>query len=243
MSKQRLDSILVERGLAENKSKAQALIMAGEVSVNGAKFTKAGTMVSADVEIRVAQKLPYVSRGGLKLGHALKEFKIDVKGMTCLDVGASTGGFTDCLLQQGAVKVYALDVGYNQLDYRLRQDKRVTVMEKTNAHYPFELPEKVSLATMDISFISLTMVIPNVLPHLTPAGELVALFKPQFEAEKREVGKGGVIKDPAVHARLIGRFIVWMNEYNLRLLNLVASPILGAEGNKEFLIHLRPAAS
>jgi len=240
MSKCRLDSLLVERGLVENKSKAQALIMAGEVSVDGVKISKAGTMVSAEAELQVAQKLPYVSRGGLKLEHALKKFEIDVKGMICLDVGASTGGFTDCLLQRGASRVYALDVGYNQLDYRLRQDKRVVVMEKVNAHYPFELPEKVNLATLDLSFISLTMVIPNVLPHLVPSGRLVALFKPQFEAARGEVGKGGVIRDPAVHAGTIGKFIIWVNEHNLRLLDLVASPVLGAEGNTEFLIYLRP---
>ncbi|MDD5495075.1 MAG: TlyA family RNA methyltransferase [Dehalococcoidia bacterium] len=240
MSKCRLDSLLVERGLVENKSKAQALIMAGEISVDGVKISKAGTMVSADAEIHIAQKLPFVSRGGFKLEHALKEFEIDVKGMICLDVGASTGGFTDCMLQRGAGRVYALDVGYNQLDYRLRQDKRVVVMEKVNAHYPFELPEKVNLATLDLSFISLTMVIPNVLPHLVPSGRLVALFKPQFEAARGEVGKGGIIKDPAVHARTIGKFIIWMNEHDLRLLDLVASPVLGAEGNKEFLIYLRP---
>ena len=240
MTKQRLDSLLVTRSLAENRSKAQALIMAGDVVVNGNIVTKAGSLISDGAEIRLSEKLPYVSRGGLKLEHALKEFGIDVTGMICLDVGASTGGFTDCLLQHGAKKVYALDVGYGQLDYRLRQDQRVTVMEKVNAHFPFDLPEKVDLATMDLSFISVTKVIPNILPHLAPPGEMVVLFKPQFEANKEDVGKGGVIKDPAIHARTIGNFIVWINENNLKLLNLAASPILGAEGNKEFLIHLRP---
>jgi 23S rRNA (cytidine1920-2'-O)/16S rRNA (cytidine1409-2'-O)-methyltransferase len=239
MPKQRLDSLLVSRGLSENKSKAQSCIMAGDVIVNGQAVTKAGSLVPEDADIQLKAKMPYVSRGGLKLEHALKEFKIDVKGLTCLDVGASTGGFTDCLLQHGTDKVYALDVGYGQLDYKLRKDNRVIVMEKVNAHYPFDLPEKVDLATMDLSFISTTMVIPNVLPHLHSPGELVVLFKPQFEADREDVGKGGVIKDPAVHTRTLSKFVIWMNENRLRLINLAASPILGAEGNKEFLIYMR----
>jgi len=186
------------------------------------------------------EKMPYLSRGWLKLAHALQEFGIDAQGLVCIDVGASTGGYTDCLLQHGAEKVYALDVGYGQLDYKLRQDSRVVVMEKVNAHYPFDLPEKIGLAVMDVSFISVSMVLPNVLPHLVKEGGLVVLFKPQFEAERGDVGKGGVIRDPAVHAGTISHFIVWMNSNRLRLLNLAASPILGAEGNKEFLLHLRP---
>ncbi|MCX6001229.1 MAG: TlyA family RNA methyltransferase [Chloroflexi bacterium] len=240
MPKLRLDSLLVARGLADNKSRAQAAIMAGEVTVNGNVMTKAGSTVPEDADIRLKEKMPYVSRGGLKMAHALQEFGIDVKGLACLDVGASTGGFTDCLLQHGAERVYALDVGYGQLDYKLRQDGRVVVMEKVNAHYPFDLPGEVSLAVMDVSFISVTSVIPNVLTHLSKEGELVVLFKPQFEAGRDEVGKGGVIKDPAVHARTIGRLVVWMNSNRLKLLNLAASPILGAEGNKEFLVQLRP---
>jgi 23S rRNA (cytidine1920-2'-O)/16S rRNA (cytidine1409-2'-O)-methyltransferase len=155
-------------------------------------------------------------------------------------VGASTGGFTDCLLQKGATRVYALDVGHGQLDYRLRQDQRVTVIEKVNAHFPFDLPGAVSLATVDVSFISVTAVIPNILPHLQSDGELVVLFKPQFEADRQEVGKGGVIKDPEVHARCIGKFINWINLSSWSLLNLTASPISGADGNKEFLMHMRP---
>jgi 23S rRNA (cytidine1920-2'-O)/16S rRNA (cytidine1409-2'-O)-methyltransferase len=240
MPKQRIDTLLVARGLADNKSRAQAAIMAGEVTVNGSVMTKAGSPVPEDADVRMKEKMPYVSRGGLKLVHALQEFGIAVKGLACIDVGASTGGFTDCLLQHGAVKVYALDVGYGQLDYKLRKDSRVVVMEKVNAHYPFDLPGKVSLAVMDVSFISVSMVIPNVLPHLVKEGELVVLFKPQFEAEREDVGKGGVIRDPAVHARTISHFVTWMNSNRLRLLNLAASPILGAEGNKEFLLHLRP---
>jgi len=210
------------------------------VTVNGNVMTKAGSTVPEDADIQLKERMPYVSRGGLKLAHALQEFGIDVKGLACLDVGASTGGFTDCLLQHSAERVYALDVGYGQLDYKLRQDSRVVVMEKVNAHYPFDLPGEVSLAVMDVSFISVTSVIPNVLTHLSKEGELVVLFKPQFEAGRDEVGKGGVIKDPAVHARTISRLVIWMNSNRLKLLNLAASPILGAEGNKEFLVHLRP---
>jgi 23S rRNA (cytidine1920-2'-O)/16S rRNA (cytidine1409-2'-O)-methyltransferase len=216
--------------------------MAGDVSVNGSVVSKAGSMVAEDAEISLKEKMPFVGRGGFKLQYALNEFNIDVKGFTCLDVGASTGGFTDCLLQRGAVKVYALDVGTNQLDYKLRKDNRVIVMEKVNAHYPFDLPEKVDIATMDLSFISTTMVIPNVLPHLAAPGELVILFKPQFEADREDIGKGGVIKDPAVHTRTLSKFVIWMNENRLRLINLAASPILGAEGNKEFLIYMRKIA-
>jgi len=238
--KQRLDTLLVSRGLADNKSRAQAAIMAGEVTVDGKVMTKAGNPVPEDADVQMKEKMPYVSRGGLKLAHALQEFGIDAKGLVCIDVGASTGGFTDCLLRHGAEKVYALDVGYGQLDYKLRRDSRVVVMEKVNAHYPFDLPEKIGLAVMDVSFISISMVIPNVLPHLVKEGELVILFKPQFEAERGDVGKGGVIRDPALHARTISHFIVWMNSSRLRLLNLAASPILGAEGNKEFLLHVRP---
>jgi 23S rRNA (cytidine1920-2'-O)/16S rRNA (cytidine1409-2'-O)-methyltransferase len=242
MSKIRLDTLLVNRGLFENKSRAQASIMAGEVIINGSSVTKAGSLVQDDADVRLKERMLYVSRGGLKLKHALKEFQIDVTGRVCLDVGASTGGFTDCMLQHGASKVYALDVGYGQIDYKLRQDSRVAVMEKVNAHFPFDLPEKVDLATMDLSFISITMVLPNVLPHLRPPGNILALFKPQFEAARDEVGKGGVIKDPALHARLLGNFTIWMNENRLRLINQAASPILGAEGNKEFLIYMRKIA-
>jgi len=240
MPKQRLDSLLVARGLSENRSRAQAVIMAGEVTVNGSLMTKAGCLVSADAEILLKEKMPYVSRGGLKLEHAFKEFGINVSGLVCLDVGASTGGFTDCLLQHGADRVYALDVGHGQIDYGLRRDNRVTVLEKVNAHYPFNLPGKVGLATVDVSFISATMVIPNILPHLVPDGEVVVLFKPQFEADRKDVGKGGVIRDPAVHVRCIGKFVSWMNSNSWSLLDLTASPISGADGNREFLIHMRP---
>jgi 23S rRNA (cytidine1920-2'-O)/16S rRNA (cytidine1409-2'-O)-methyltransferase len=241
MTKQRLDNLLVARELAENKKMAQALIMAGKVAVSGRVITKPGTPVDENVSLELAEKLPYVSRGGIKLAHALDEFKLDVASLTAMDAGASTGGFTDCLLQRGARRVYAIDVGYGQLDYKLRQDPRVVVMERVNAHYPFSLPEKVNIATIDLSFISVTKVIPNVIEHLMEPGYIIVLFKPQFEAKRKEVPKGGVIKDPQIHARVLGRFIVWTTEHDLRLRGLVASPILGAEGNKEFLVFLTPS--
>jgi len=240
MPKQRLDNLLVSRKLAENKSKAHALIMAGEVTVDGKEASKPGSMIDEDAAIVIAEKLPYVSRGGMKLAHALVEFKLDVTGLRALDIGASTGGFTDCLLQRGANKVYALDVGYGQLDYRLRQDPRVVVMERINAHFSFTLPEKINLATIDVSFISATKVIPNIIPHLEPPGYIIVLFKPQFEAKKKEVGKGGIIRDALVHSKVLGRFVVWLNEQEMTLHNLISSPILGAEGNREFLILLTP---
>jgi len=238
MPKQRLDNLLVFRGLAENNKKASALIMAGEVTVDGKEATKPGSMVDENAAIELAEKLPYVSRGGIKLAHALDEFKLDVTGLTALDVGASNGGFTDCLLQHGAKKVYAFDVGYGQLDYRLRRDQRVVVMERVNAHFPFDMPEKINLATIDVSFISATKVILNVIPHLSPPGYIVLLLKPQFEAKKQEVGKGGIIKDASIHSKVLGRFVVWLNEQEMTLHNLISSPILGAEGNREFLILL-----
>ena len=215
--------------------------MAGEVTIAGKVTTKPGSLADENASLEIAEKLPYVSRGGFKLAHALDEFKLNVTSLTAMDIGASTGGFTDCLLQRGAKRVYALDVGYGQLDYKLRQDPRVVVMERINAHYPFSLPEKVSLATMDLCFISVTKVIPNIVGHLIQPGRIIVLFKPQFEAERKEVARGGIIKDPQVHARVLGRFIVWAVEHGLRLGGLVASPILGAEGNKEFLVLLTPS--
>ena len=214
------------------------MIMAGEVTAAGKVISKPGSLVDENASLEVAEKLPYVSRGGIKLAHALDEFRLDVTSLTAVDVGASTGGFTDCLLQRGASRVYAIDVGYGQLDYKLRQDSRVVVMERINAHYPFSLPEKVNIATIDLSFISVTKVIPNITGHLIQPGYIIVLLKPQFEAERKEVGKGGIVKDPQVHARVLGRFIVWAVDHDLRLGGLVASPILGAEGNKEFLILL-----
>jgi 23S rRNA (cytidine1920-2'-O)/16S rRNA (cytidine1409-2'-O)-methyltransferase len=241
VAKKRLDNLLVTRELAENHKMAQALIMAGDVTVSGKVITKPGTLIDESAELKLAEKLPYVGRGGIKMAHALDEFKLNVTSLTATDVGASTGGFTDCLLQRGAKRVYTIDVGYGQLDYKLRQDPRVVVMERVNAHRPFPLPEKVNIATIDLSFISVTQVIPNVVDHLTQPGYIIVLFKPQFEAKRQEVGKGGIIKDPQVHALVLGRFIFWVTENDLRLQGLIASPILGAEGNQEFLVFLTPS--
>ena len=223
----------------ESRSKAQALIMAGEVMVAGKPVIKPGTLVNEEAAITILEPPPFVSRGGVKLDYALEQFQIDVSSKVVADIGASTGGFTDCLLQRGASRVYAIDVGYGQLDYRLRQDPRVVVMERVNARYPITLPEKVELATIDLSFISVDKVIPSVAKLLKSSGYLLVLFKPQFEARRGEVGKGGVIKQPIVHARVLGRFIAWLTEHGFRLGGLVASPILGASGNKEFFVLLR----
>lgn len=235
----RLDNLLVERGLAESRSKAQALIMAGEVLVKGNAAVKAGMLFDEGVEITVIEAPPFVGRGGIKLEHALDEFGLNVSGVVAADIGASTGGFTDCLLKRGASRVYAVDVGYGQLDYRLQQDERVVVMDRVNARYPLSLPEQVDLTTIDVSFISVAKVIPSVASLLKESGYLVVLFKPQFEAKKREVGKGGVIRSPQVQARVLGRFITWFTGHGFRLGGLVASPILGASGNREFLMLLR----
>jgi len=223
----------------ESRAKAQALIMAGEVVVVGKPNIKPGTLVNEEAAITILEPPPFVSRGGIKLDYALQQFQLDVTDKVIADIGASTGGFTDCLLQRGASRVYAIDVGYGQLDYRLRQDPRVVVMERVNARYPITLPEKVELATIDLSFISVEKVIPSVVKLLESSGYLLVLFKPQFEARRREVGKGGVIKQPIVHARVLGRFIAWLTEHGYRLGGLVASPILGASGNKEIFVLLR----
>ncbi len=239
MTKRRVDTLLVERGLVESRSKAQALIMAGEVMVDGKTVTKSGTLVTEEAAITVIEPPPFIGRGGLKLDYALDRFQLDVSSKVVADVGASTGGFTDCLLKRGASRVYAIDVGYGQLDYRLRQDSRVVVMERVNARYPITLPEKVDLATIDVSFISVEKIIPSVAQLVKQGGNLVVLIKPQFEARRREVGKGGVIKQPGVHARVLGRFIVWAIEHSFRLRGLIASPILGASGNREFFVLLK----
>jgi len=215
--------------------------MAGEVSVGGKTIIKAGTLVAEEAAIDILQPPPFVSRGGTKLDHALDRFQLDVTSKIAADIGASTGGFTDCLLQRGAGRVYAVDVGYGQLDYRLRRDKRVVVLERVNARYPISLPEKVDLATLDLSFISVEKVIPPVAKLLKDEGYLVVLLKPQFEAQRSEVSKGGIVKKPLVHARVLGRFIAWMASHGFRLGGLVASPILGAEGNMEFFLLLRLA--
>ncbi len=229
----------MERGLAESRAKAQALIMAGEVDVEGKAAIKPGTMVAEEVAITLLQPPPFVSRGGIKLDYALERFRLDVSSRVAADIGASTGGFTDCLLQRGTSRVYAVDVGYGQLDYRLRQDKRVVVMERVNARYPISLPEKIDLATIDLSFISVEKVIPSVARLLKEDGYMLVLLKPQFEAKRNEVGKGGVVRQPLVHARVIGRFIAWAVKKGFRVGGLAASPILGASGNREFFVLLR----
>lgn len=246
MAKRRLDTLLVDRGLAESPEKAQALVMAGVVRVNERPAPKPGVMVSDDVSVDVAEGPRFVSRGGEKLEHALEAFGVDVSGLVAADVGSSTGGFTDCLLGRGASRVYAVDVGRGQLDYRLRQDQRVVVMEGVNAR-DLSLAERVDFAAVDVSFISLRRVLPAVAGVLRRealnrgSGTIVALFKPQFEAAKEEVPRGGVIKAPLMHATLIGRFVRWCTDNGFRVLSMTASPILGAEGNREFLFWLRPA--
>lgn len=222
----------------QSRAKAQALIMAGKVVVAGKAVAKPGTLVVEEAEITLVEPPPFVSRGGVKLDYALSCFQLDVSSRVVADIGAATGGFTDCLLKRGASRVYAIDVGRGQLDYRLRQDPRVVVLEGVNARYPISLPEKVDLATMDVSFISVEKVIPSVARLVKNGGHLVVLIKPQFEAERPEVGKGGVVRQPLIHARVLGRFIIWAAEHNFRLRGLVASPILGASGNAEFFIRL-----
>lgn len=238
VAKQRIDLLLVSRGLAESRAKAQAMLMAGEVMTGGKPVLKGGILVPEDADISIVQRPAFVSRGGLKLAFALEQFKLDVAGKTIADIGASTGGFTDCLLQRGAFRVYAIDVGTAQLDYRLRKDRRVLVMEGINARFPLNLPEKVDLVTIDVSFISVEKIIPSAREILKKDGFLIILIKPQFEAKREEVGKGGVIRNPEVHSRVLGRFILWSVNNKCRLLNLVASPILGSSGNSEFLVLL-----
>jgi 23S rRNA (cytidine1920-2'-O)/16S rRNA (cytidine1409-2'-O)-methyltransferase len=237
--KRRIDILLVEKGLVESREKARVMVMEGAVTADNRKIVKPSALVDENVDIQITQSPPFVSRGGLKLDYALDQFGVDVNGLVAVDVGASTGGFTDCLLKRGASKVYAVDVGYGQLDYRLRQDPRVVVMERVNARHPFKLPELVHLATIDVSFISLEKVVPTVAGLVKSGGYIIALVKPQFEAGRRQVGKGGLVKDPQVHAAVLGRFINWAVDHGFRLLGLVASPILGADGNKEFLVLLQ----
>ena len=236
--KRRIDRLLVERGLAVSLKKANALLMAGQVTTDGRRIDKAGTLVDAAADVHLAVSAPYVGRGGIKLAHALQEFLPDITGAVALDVGASTGGFTDCLLQHGARRVYALDVGYGQIHQRLRNDPRVAVLERVNARNPFQLPEPADLATVDVSFISLTMVLPRVIEHVRTGGHILALAKPQFEAARSEVGRGGVVRDPEVHAAVLARLIAWVVGHDLRLRGLTPSPLLGDAGNREFFLLL-----
>ena len=239
--RERLDKLLVERGLSVSREVGRAQILAGEVLVNDQPITKAGTLVAIDSAIRLKSKtLPYVSRGGIKLEKALKEFQIDVRGKIALDVGASTGGFTDCLLVHGASRVFAVDVGYGQLAWKLREDPRVVVFEKTNIRYVelTHLPSPVDLATIDVSFISLKLVLPQVKSLLVSGGEVVALIKPQFEVGKGKVGKGGVVRSAEEHQRVIDDISVAARAPGFVVCGVTESPLLGPKGNKEFLMHL-----
>lgn len=243
-SRQRADVLLVERGLVESRERAQALIMAGAVLTPSGPVPKAGTFLTADIPLEVRARLPYVSRGGVKLSHALdtwaEAYGIPLNGVTALDAGASTGGFTDCLLQRGAARVYAVDVGHGQLHYRLRRDPRVVSMEKVNVRYPFRLPEPVDLLVADVSFISLTMALPEPLSHLRVDGYAIVLIKPQFEAPRGAVGKGGVIRSEALRADILSRVQSWLAARDdVALLDTIPSPIAGDAGNREFLALLR----
>ena len=240
--KERLDVLLVKRNLAESREKAKAVIMAGNVFVEGQREDKAGTTFPDTVQIEVrGHVLPYVSRGGLKLEKAIANFDVSVDGKVCTDVGSSTGGFTDCMLQNGAVKVYSIDVGYGQLDWKLRNDPRVVCMEKTNIRYvvPEDLQEPADFSSIDVSFISLTKVLLPVRNLLTENGEIVCLIKPQFEAGREKVGKKGVVRDPAVHLEVIEKVIAYAQSIALEPRHLSFSPIKGPEGNIEYLLHLK----
>ena len=238
MSKTRLDMLLTERGLAETRSKAQGMIMAGEVMVDGQKIDKPGSKVLLDAKIDLKTKKRFVGRGGEKLEGALRAFPVITQAMRCADIGACTGGFTDCLLQHGATKVYAIDVGYGQLDYRLRSDPRVVTMERTNARYVDSLPEPIDLVVADVSFISLKLIIPKAQAWLTSTGQMVVLIKPQFEAGKDEVGKGGIIRDKEVHRAVLLAICQFIEQTELVVSGLTRSPIQGSDGNIEFLAWL-----
>ena len=238
MKKVRLDILLVNKGLAESRNKAQALIMAGKVRVDDQVATKAGMAISVEAAVTVDDELPYVSRGGLKLAAALDSCKINPIELVCADVGASTGGFTDVLLQRGAAKVYAIDVGYGQLAWKLRQDERVIVMERTNARHLNSLPEGVDLVTIDASFISLKLILPAVVKWLNNSALVVALVKPQFEAGRSQVGKGGVVRDPEVHRQVLLEIIDYAIQLQFSISGLIPSPITGPAGNHEFLLCL-----
>lgn len=240
-NKKRLDVLLTERLYAETRSKAQAIIMSGNVYVNGQKADKPGMSFEETVEIEVRGAVcPYVSRGGLKLEKALRDFGVKPEGFVCSDSGASTGGFTDCLLQQGAKKVFAIDVGYGQLDWKIRSDERVVVMERTNIRYvtPDDLGEPLDLSVIDVSFISLKIVLPTIKTLLKPTGQVLCLIKPQFEAGKDKVGKKGVVREPETHKEVLDSFVALANELNFKILGLTFSPVKGPEGNIEFLGHL-----
>jgi 23S rRNA (cytidine1920-2'-O)/16S rRNA (cytidine1409-2'-O)-methyltransferase len=241
-SKRRLDVALVDKGLVSSRQRARALIMAGKILVNRLPAVKAGMLISADDSIELkGGDIPYVSRGGLKLEGALNELSLSIPGCTCLDVGASTGGFTDCLLQNGAVRVYAVDVGYGQMAWKLRQDPRVVVIERTNIRQmpPKMIPEAVDVATVDVSFISLKIVVPAIRSFLKSDGFILALIKPQFEVGKDQVGKGGVVRDSKLHDEVIAELSAFFASNGFACLNVIPSPILGPKGNREFFILLQ----
>jgi len=244
--KKRLDILVVEKGLAPSREKAKALIMAGQVFVEGSREDKCGTSFEETKRIEVrGDTLRYVSRGGLKLEKAMESFPLRLSGKICMDVGASTGGFTDCMLQNGAEKVYAVDVGYGQLDWKLRQDSRVVVMEKTNIRYvkPGDIDDRLSFVSVDVSFISLSLVLPAVKPLLADGAELVTLIKPQFEAGREKVGKKGVVRDPAVHEEVILKTVRMAEENGFQPMDLTFSPVRGPEGNIEYLLYLKGPSS
>jgi 23S rRNA (cytidine1920-2'-O)/16S rRNA (cytidine1409-2'-O)-methyltransferase len=238
--KRRIDLLLVERGLAESRHKAQALILAGQVLVDGQKAAKAGQAVAEECRVEVIGEMPFVSRGGMKLSAALDRFAIDPGGKVCLDIGASTGGFTDCLLQRGAARVHAVDTGAGQIAWKLRTDPRVVLHENVNARYleAGDIGEPASIAACDVSFISLTLILPTVAPLVTADGELVLLVKPQFEVGRGQVGKGGIVRDPELHRAACRRVEDTVSKMGYRS-SIMESPILGAEGNKEFLLYAR----
>lgn len=238
--RERIDILLAERGLAETRQKAQALIMAGKVIVNGQVVDKPGHKIDKESEITLKEELPFVGRGGIKLAGALDSFTVDVTGAVAADIGASTGGFTDCLLQRGARLVYAIDVGKGLLDVKLRNDPRVVVLEERNVRYldPAEIPEKIDLAVIDVSFISLEKVLPKVKELLKEGAKVMALVKPQFEVGKGQVGKGGIVRDPAKHRAVLERIREFSEGIGFKVIGTADSPITGAKGNREFWMHL-----
>ncbi len=238
MKKVRIDTLLMERGLVQSRQKAQGLIMAGQVLVDGHVVDKVGKCIPESATLTVLEGLPYVSRGGIKLAHALDRLGVNVSDKVAADIGASTGGFTDCILQRGARKVYAVDVGYGQLAWKLRQDPRVVVLDRTNIRYLESLPEPLDLATIDVSFISLELVLPQVVKLLRPEGEILTLIKPQYEARRDQVGKGGVVKDPAVHRLVLQRVIALATREEVQVRGLIPSPVRGPAGNVEFFAQL-----
>jgi 23S rRNA (cytidine1920-2'-O)/16S rRNA (cytidine1409-2'-O)-methyltransferase len=241
VKRERIDRVLVKRGLVQSRERAQSLIMEGKIRVEGRVVDKPGTAVEEEASVEIlGEDLPYVSRGGLKLEGALAAFSIDPSGMTVMDVGASTGGFTDCMLQKGAQKIYAIDVGYGQLAWKLRNDPRVIILEKTNARYLRRdaIEGEVDLILVDASFISIEKILPHLLGFLMAGGTVIALIKPQFEVGKGEVGKGGVVRDPSLHEKVVGRISRFFEDLGLSVLGVVESPLLGPKGNKEFFIHM-----